>query len=273
MRQVFDRYNIVHPVERIRYEERMQKSRRGLREDYDHGGNIGVGLFIIFFAIVLLFFFWGEEMSAAVIAVLATAAVLAFVAAFIVYYLVVDKTGDDEKLDLYIYGVESDDFLLLNPLYEEMERIHPGEIQEIRILAAMRPTTRQKHIDTRTYREITHYEYFGEGTENGSEHETTPYPMAVLCTGAKDFDWRWIDDPIFRRDLQQWLTFVPLGTNAQNFVHLLRNTACPVFLVQEVYHSYWPQLDALFTQSGMDLSRLQIMQEETRQTQMIRIIG
>lgn len=30
---------------------------------------------------------------------------------------------------------------------------------------------------------------------------------------------------------------------------------------------------ALFRQSGMDLSRLQIMQEETRQAQMTKIIG
>lgn len=271
--QIFDRYNIVHPVERLRYAERLQKSRRGIREDYDCGGRIGVGLFIIFFAFLLVFYLYGEEMSTAVTAVLATAAALVFIAAFIVSHLVVDKIGDDEKIDLYIYGMENGDFLLLNPLYEEMERIHPGKVQEIRILAAMRPTSRQTHYQRYRGGEATHYEYHGEAIENGDAYESTPYPMAVLCTYAKDFDWRWIDDPIFRRDLQKWLTFVPLGENAQNFVHLLRSTTCPVFLVQEIYHSYWPQLDALFTQSGMDLSRLQIMREETRQAQMTRIIG
>ena len=271
--QVFDRYNILTPAERLRYEERMKKSRRGIRGDYDRGGNIGVALFILFFCFVLVFFFWGEYMPPALIAVLAVLAGFTLIAAFVMYHRVVDKIGDDEKTDLYIYGMEGGDFLLLNPLYEEMERISPGRVQEIRILAAMRPTTRQTYIASKTYREVTHYEYFGENTENGGEHETVPYPMAVLCTAAKDFDWRWIDDPIFRRDLQKWLTFVPLGENAPNFVHLLQNTSCPVYLVQEVYHHYWPRLDALFTQSGMDLSRLQIMQEETRQAQMTKIIG
>ena len=271
--QVFDRYNILIPAERLRYEERLQKSRRGIREDYDRGGNIGVALFILFLAFVLVFFVSGEIMPFPVIVVLGAMAVLTLIAAIVVYHRVVDKTGDDEKPDLYIYGMENGDFLLLNPLYEEMERIHPGEVQEIRILNAMRPTTRQKRIAPKTYREVTHYEYHGENTENGGEHETVPYPMAVLCTAAKDFDWRWIDDPIFRRELQKWLTFVPLGENAPNFVHLLQNTACPVYLVQEVYHHYWPRLDSLFTQSGMDLSRLQVMQEETRQAQMTKIIG
>lgn len=264
--QIFDRYN-ADAVERKRYEARLEKARYSLREDYDRLGNLTVALFIVCFALAIALGIWGGEIPAAAAWTLGGAAALFLIAAFTGYYFV-DKTGNDEWPDLYIYGMEAGDFLLLNPLYEEMERIRPGQVREIRILAAMKPTTRQWHIG-RHYGEVTHYEYFGETTEAG---ETIAFPMAVLCTHVEDFDWRWIDDPIFRRDLQKMLTFVPFGENKQPFLHLLKNTACPVFIVREVYDAHQPALDELFINSGMDLSRLQFMQEETRQAQMTRII-
>lgn len=43
--RVYDRCNILTPAERLRYQERLEKSRRGIREDYDRGGSASVALF------------------------------------------------------------------------------------------------------------------------------------------------------------------------------------------------------------------------------------
>lgn len=273
--KIFGRFDGDHPAERLRYEERLKKARRSIREDYDRVEKAAVGLFILCFALVIALGVWGDSLPIGAVWTLGTAAALTLIAAFIGYCIVYYKTGDDGQTDLYIYGMDGDDFLLLNPLYEELDRVSPAEVEEIRILSAMRPTTRQRYMDHRGigvfYQngDATTYEYFGETGEDGA---VTPLPMAVLCAQAKDFDWRWIDDPIFRRNLQNWVSFVPFGDNEPNFVCLLQNTACPVVIVQEVYDRHRQHLDALFACSGMDMARLQMMQEDPRQAQMTRII-
>lgn len=277
--KIYDRYKLDSSEERQRQTDGIAKARRGIREDYDRLNNLSVALFVIFFGLVIALGIWGDALPSDAVWVLAGLAGLFLIAAFTGYYLVYGKSGDDKQADLYIFGMENGDFLMLNPLYEEMERIAPGDICEIRILAAMRPTTRQRYIHrrrhgiNRKYGDRTHYEYFGDTVDAGGYAQTTPYPMAVLCTGGKEFDWRWIDDPIFRRDLQQWITFVPFGENADPFAYLLENTTCPVVIVREVYEQYRDELDGLFAQSGMNMNRLQFMQEESRQVEMTTIIG
>lgn len=266
--KIFDRYNPDSSQERRRYEERLAKAKRSLREDYDAAGNRALACYLACPGIALALGIWWDYFPKILQGVLPGVWGISVVV-MLLAMVRMDKRGNDEEMDLYIFGMEDGRFLLVNPIYEELGSIAPGEVKEIRILSAMRPTTRQRYVD-RHYGEQTHYEYYVGGTMETGEIDA--YPMAVLCAG-EEIDWSWIDDPIFRRQLNTILTFVPLGDNAEAFVHLLRESRCPVVAVPDVYERYREQLDALFVCSGMDMKRFGFMKENPEQAKMTKIIG
>lgn len=171
--------------------------------------------------------------------------------------------GDSDKCDLYIYGMEDGMFLILNPLYEVMRQIAPGEIREIHIIPAMRPETRQKSL-LKSRNDVTSFAVCGE--------KESPYPMAVLYTGegdvdwshahmVEDVDWRYQHVPACRRALQEYLSIVPMGENALTFSWALQESACPVIVDGGTYKAHSEYLNSLFELSGMDMNRLTIGEE------------
>lgn len=257
--KIYDRYKLDSSEERQRQADRVAKARRGIRKDYNVIQTCAAISFAVFFGILVVLWLFEDAFSDIVFTGLCVLLGMAFIAS-LVSLIFLEKKGDDTELDLYIYGMKNGRFLLLNQLYETLERIDPGEVEEIRILSAMRPLTRQRRIGGRRGRrnkEYTHYEYFGKKRANG---RIRSYPMAVLCTGKKRINWNYMDDSIRRRQLNHLLTFVPMGDKEEHFVYLLQNSCCPVVVVPKVYKRYREHLDGLFTRSGMDMNRLEIVE-------------
>lgn len=266
--KIYDRYKPDSLEERVRQADRDAKARRGIRGDYNVIQTCAALSFAVFFGVLVVLGLYEDVLSDVVFTCLCVLLGAALVAS-LVFLVFLGKKGDDTELDLYIYGMKNGRFLLLNQLYETLERIDPGEVREIRILSAMRPTTRQRRIGGRRGRrnkEYTNYEYFGEKRANG---RIRSYPMVVLCTGKKRINWNCIDDSIRRRQLNHLLTFVPMGDKEGHFVYLLQNSRCPVVVAPKVYKRYREHLDGLFARSGMDMSRVEPMKENPEQ----KIIG
>lgn len=266
--RIYDRYKLDSSEERQRQVDGGAKARRGIRQDYNVIQTCAAISFAVFFGILVVLWLFEDAFSDAVFTGLCILLGIAFVAS-LVSLIFLGKKGDDTELDLYIYGMKNGRFLLLNQLYETLERIDPAEVKEIRILSAMRPLTRQRRIGGgrgRRNKEYTNYEYFGEKRANG---RIRSYPMAVLCTGKKRINWKNIDDPIRHRQLNHLLSFVPMGDKEEHFVYLLQNSRCPVVVAPKVYRRYREHLDALFVRSGMDMNRVEPMKENPEQ----KIIG
>lgn len=265
--KIYDRYKPDSSGERQRQADRSAKARRGIRKDYSVIQTCAAISFAVFFGILVVLWLFEDAFSDVVFTGVCVLLGAAFVASF-VFLILLEKKGDDTELDLYIYGMKNGRFLLLNQLYETLERIDPGEVKEIRILSAMRPLTRQRRIGGRRgrHKEYTNYEYFGEKRANG---RIKSYPMAVLYTEKKRINWNNIDDPIRHRQLNHLLTFVPMGDKEEHFVYLLQNSCCPVVIAPKVYKRYSEHLDGLFARSGMDVNRVEPMKENPEQ----KIIG
>ena len=95
------------------------------------------------------------------------------------------------------------------------------------------------------------------------------YPMAVLYTGKKHMNWKQYEDAAlfrlqdagFHELLQKQLVIVPHGENFEPFVYLLKNSACPVIISRRMYDLHRGLMDQLFVHSGMDMNRLNVVEE------------
>lgn len=254
---IYDRYNGDPSAERRRQHERLRKAKRGLREDYEQAGKLAWSLFAAFLLLAVVLLLQDDPPDWMYILLVAPFLGFAFVG------IRWESGGDARKYDLYIYGMEDGAFLLLNPLYEVLKRISPAEICEIRIFAAMRPTTRQRVVPTKGLeKDTTGYEPWGVPREADGEEKVDAYPMAVLHTGDTEADWRYMHDPICRRLLNDVLSIVPMGENAMPFAWALRQSGCPVVVERETYEAHRELLDELFALSGMDMGRLRISRKE-----------
>ena len=258
--RIYDRYNTDSSQERRRQRDRIAKSRRGLRRDYNLAQNWAVVCFMAWVGLCVILLAFRDALPGFACMSLGILTGIGFVISLILA-LNLERIGDDGEPDLYIYGMKNGCFLLLNQLYETLRRIDPAELREICILSAMRPTTRQRRYRIRWNHENTAYDFFGEKQKNG---RIRSYPMAVLCTKQMRTGWSYIDCPVFRRRLNSLLSFVPMGEGEEHFVFLLQKSSCPVVVDPKVYRRWQAHLDALFARSGMDRNRLVLMKERSK---------
>lgn len=269
MMKIYARYSLDSAEEGQRHADQIGKARQGLRKEYNRIETTAAILVTACIGFAVLLAVYVDSFPAAARVAAGAIWMLGCIAACVAL-IRLKRKGDAGELDLYIYGMKNGRFFLLNQLYEPMKRITPGEVREIRILFAMRPTTRQRRFGKRYRGENTDYAYVGETRENG---RIRAYPMAVACTGKKKINWNCIDDPIRRRQLNHLLTFVPMGDKEAHFVYLLQNSRCPVVIAPKVYQRYRAHLDALFARSGMDMNRVERMKEHTERAKIIKITG
>ena len=176
-----------------------------------------------------------------------------------------------KKCDAWIYGIKDGNFLVLNTVYEVIRRIAPGDVREIRILPAYRPDTRviRTRYEESSFEFRTWFNPMLEPQKRENHAGFAYYPMAVLYTGKKHMNWKQYEDAAlfrlqdagFHELLQKQLVIVPHGENFAPFVELLRNSACPVIISRRMYDLHRGLMDQLFVHSGMDMNRLNVVEE------------
>lgn len=263
--QIYDRYNGDPTAERLRCEKRMRLSWRSMRQTYKLAECLGllsmiVSLTLMFVAAYVL------DSIPVWLTVLIIICVLPWLAVAVYSFW----AGEDTRYDLYIYGMEDGQFLMLNPLYEALKRISPSEIREIRIIPAMRPTSRQQAI-SKHGSDVTDFAPWGEETPEGFRS----HPMVVFCIGEDEIEWRylrlaqmdfdWRYEREFydaRRRLNNHLCIVAMGENAIHIAWALRESACPLVVEAAIYEAHRELLDGLFFISGMDMNRVRICDKD-----------
>lgn len=191
-----------------------------------------------------------------------TAAVCA--AIFMYYSIRWDCLYSLRQNDLCTFGFDGREFALLGMNGRVRRAVEPGELRQIAIRRARRACWRTRIRRRHGYAGAL-FTRCGERRLVNGEKRFVAEPMALLEPIHPVQDKAktgWEDAPmdVF---LYSNIGFVVGGENRDVFISLLRNSACPVAIRREFYTLHRRRLDELFAQSGMDMSRLIIEEEES----------